>query len=141
MKDWEVTNGRCVEPCTDAIRLGFCRQCYAARPDPPRVWLKVEQECLVCHRTFRGRKWDRYCPTHVPLRHELQTPAITWPRVEPVRFSPPDPEDLLSQATSSIRILRPDGTLDVERTELERGQWLTRQLRGPWEAIAVSAMD
>jgi hypothetical protein len=35
--------------------------------------------------------------------------------------------DVVKQSAATIRILRPDGTVDLERTKLARKQWLARK--------------
>jgi hypothetical protein len=65
----------------------------------------------------------------VPVPAELTCPD----EAPPVRFTPPDPVGRLLAAVDSIWILRGDSTVDEERSQSERGKWLTRTLQGPWE--------
>lgn len=113
--------------------MGYCLRCYAILYDPPTP--KVVTTCIACGATIRVFKGTRYCRNHLRLR-DLPSWATTTVVVDQVKFSPPEPEELLAWASQSIKILRPDGTLDDERTKIERGKWLTRKLQGPWDETA-----
>ena len=128
--------GMCVMQCgREAVTRGYCRPCYMRLRDPlvREERKKVHTTCLVCGVAIHVYAGQRYCKDHERLR-AVQSPAtvIIETRWKPVQFTELEPSEVLVVAARSIRIYRPDGTLDDERTSIERGRWLTRKLHGPW---------
>jgi hypothetical protein len=94
---------------------------------------RIETTCLVCGVKIHVYPGQRYCKEHERLR-SVQCPLTVTvdTRWKPVQFNDPEPCETLLWAARSIKVYRPDGTLDAERTSIERGRWLTRKLQGPW---------
>jgi hypothetical protein len=74
----------------------------------------------------------RYCRRHKGRRSLVPAPVVLH-RLEQPEFPELSASDVVKQAAATIRILRPDGTVDQERTRLAREEWLARkrqELRG-----------
>lgn len=91
--------------------------------------------CIRCGVPFRTRRGARYCLRHrwMRLRTVPETVELPYGDYEAPRFSPPDPVDLVFLSLDSLRVLRPDGTVDEVKTRIEQGRWLTRALQTEWE--------
>ena len=127
-------NKPCIMLCgREAVTRGYCRSCYIRSKDPRVGQKRIETTCLVCGVKIHVYPGQRYCKEHERLR-AVQSPLTVAieSRWKPVQFNGPEPCETLLWAARSIRMYRPDGTLDEERTSIERGRWLTRKLQGPW---------
>ena len=106
--------------------------------DTPRSAKRVWSRCVICEKLFLGQVGAGYCKDHVRYRYMrvIETHDIQAWQDQVVEFTEPSSAEILLAAAMSIRMLNPDGSFNKERTERERGLWLTRKL----DALRVQAL-